>query len=77
MGILAAPDHAEFGVGVLDADEGVIAHAFAEAAFVNVGCIEANSGAEVGVLRGSAEAEMTADADSQDTEYAGASGMGL
>ena len=57
------------------AGEGVVVHAFAEAALVDVGGVEAGGGEDVGV-HGGAEGEVAADADAHGAEFAGAVGAG-
>jgi hypothetical protein len=71
--VLAAPDHEEFAVDVGGALEGVVVHAFAEAALVDVGGVEAGGAEDVGV-HGGAEGEVAADADAHRAEVAGAVG---
>src|ERR1700722_12071679 len=41
VGVLTAPDHEEFALDVFGALEGVVVHAFAEAALMDVGGVEA------------------------------------
>ena len=73
--VLSAPDHEQFAFDVLGAFERVVVHAFAEAAFVDVGGVEAGGGHDVGV-HGGAEGEVAADADAHRAEFAGAVGAG-
>jgi hypothetical protein len=75
VGVLAAPDHEELALDVGGAGEGVVVHACAEAAFVDVGGVEAGGGEDVGV-HGGAEGEVAADADAHGAELAGAVGAG-
>jgi hypothetical protein len=76
VGVLTAPDHEEFPLDVFGALEGVVVHALAEAAFVDVGGVEAGGGRDVGV-HGGAEGEVAADADAHGAEVAGAVGAGF
>ena len=48
--VLTAPDHEQFAVDVVGAGEGVVVHAFAEAAFVDVGGVEAGGGRTSGFI---------------------------
>jgi hypothetical protein len=75
VGVLSAPDHEEFAVDVFGALEGVVVHALAEAALVDVGGVEACGGFDVGV-HGGAEGEVAADADAHGAEVTGAVGAG-
>ena len=75
VGVLPAPDHEEFALNVFGSVEGVVVHAFAEAALVDVGGVEAGGGEDAGGHCG-AEGEVSADADAHGAEFAGAVGAG-
>lgn len=76
VGVLPAPDHQEFTPNVLRAGKGVVA-GLAQGTFVKVGGVEADGGAHVGILRGGAEAQVSADADAERAQASGAGGVGL
>ena len=76
VGVLAAPDHEEFALDVFGALEGVVGHAFAEAALVDVCGVEAGGGDNFG-LHGTAEGQVAADADAHGADVAGAVGAGF
>ena len=46
-GILAAPDHEELAFDFACAGHGVVLHALAEAALVDVGCVEADGAVDI------------------------------
>jgi hypothetical protein len=71
--ILATPDHEEFALDLAGASHGVVLHAFAETAFVNVGGIEADGAVDAGI-HGGAEGEVASHADAHDAETASAVG---
>lgn len=69
--ILAAPDHEEFALDLAEAVEAVVVHALREAALMDVGGVETNGG-EHGGIHGGAKCEVSADADAEGAEAAGA-----
>lgn len=74
--ILTTPDHEELALDVFGALERVVVGTFTKAAPVDVGGVEADGSAEVGV-HGGAEGEVAADADAHCAEFAGTVGAGL
>ncbi len=75
MWVLTAPDHEELAFDFGGALKRVVLHAFAEAAFVDVGGVEAGGGPDVRV-HGGAEGEVAADTDAHGAKFAGAVGAG-
>ena len=73
VGILATPYHEEFAFDIGSTLEGIVTHAFAEAAFVNVGRVEACGGDDFGI-HGCAEGEMAADTDAHSSDTTSAVG---
>lgn len=73
--VLPAPDHHHLAAHFRHAVEGVILHALAEAAFMDIRGVETNSSLNIGI-QGRPEREMTTDADAHDAEIAGAMGIG-
>src|SRR6266853_1330049 len=62
--VLSAPDHQQLAIDVLRTLQRIVLHSFAEAALMDIGCIEARGPQHVGI-HGRAECEMTTDADAQ------------
>jgi hypothetical protein len=60
--ILTAPNHEQLAFNFRGALKGVVMHAFAEAAFVDIGGVETGGGLDVGV-HGGAEGKVAANAD--------------
>ena len=67
MRVLAAKNVEQFALDFAGTIEGFVVHAFAKAALVNVGRVEASSGQDIGIHRG-AEGHMPANADTHHAE---------
>ena len=76
MRILSPPDHHQFGLDLRDSGERVVAHAFAQTAFVNVRRVKADASFDFVVHRGS-KGEMPSKANSHGSHAACAIGQCL